>query len=122
VAESLESRHRKYKQLNGKYLKDAEKLFNDKDYSQASEKLWGTAAEMVKTAAAKRGVELGTHGSLSEYVSKLDKEHPELMLKKDFSYAGNLHQNFYEDWLGKDYIKEGIELVRAFVEKLSSIA
>jgi hypothetical protein len=114
--------HRKDRQFNDKYLKNAEKLFKDKDYSQASEKLWGAAAEMVKTVAAKRGVELGTHGSLWEYVSKLDKEHPELMLKKDFSYAGNLHQNFYEDWLGKDYIKEGIEVVRAFVEKLSSIA
>jgi hypothetical protein len=122
MAESMESRCREYSQLNGKYLKDAEKLFKDKEYSQASEKLWGAAAEMVKTVAAKRGVELGTHASLWEYVSKLDKEHPELMLKKDFSYAGSLLENFYEDWLGKDYIKEGIEVVRAFVEKLSSVA
>jgi hypothetical protein len=121
MAESSESRRRKYRQLNGKYLKDAERMFNDKDYSQASEKLWGAAAEMVKTVASKRGVELGTHSSLWEYVSKLDREHPELMLKKDFSYAGNLHQNLYEDWLGKDYVREGIEVVRGFVEKLSSI-
>jgi len=119
--ETLKSRGRTYKRLNGKYLREAEKLFEAKDYSQASEKLWGAAAEMVKAVAAKRGVELGTHASLWGYVSKLDREHPELDLKRDFSYAGNLHQNFYEDWLGKEYISEGLELVRAFIEKLRSI-
>jgi len=121
LAETLKSRGRTYRGLNGKYLRDAERLFEEKDYAQASEELWGAAAEMVKTIAAKRDIELGTHASLWEYVSKLDKEHPELMLKRDFSYAGNLHQNFYEDWLGKEYIKEGLELIRGFIEKLRSI-
>ncbi len=121
MAETIESRGKKYGHLNAKYLKDAEKLFSKHDYSQASEKLWGAAAEMVKVVAAKRGDELGTHASLWDYVSKLDKEHPELTLKRDFSYAGNLHQNFYEDWLGKDYVKEGLEVVKGFIEKLRSI-
>jgi hypothetical protein len=120
MAEMLKSRERTYRRLNGN-LKDAQKLFSKKDYAQASGKLWGAASEMVKLVEAKRGVELGTHGSLWEFVSKLDKEYPELSLKKDFSYAGNLHQNFYEDWLTKDYVEEGLEIVKAFVQKLESV-
>lgn len=121
IEKSLKARKAVYQRLNGKYLREAEQLFAKKDYPQASEKLWGAAAETVKAVAARRGLELGTHASLWEFVSKLDKEHPDWMLKKDFSYAGNLHQNFYEDWLGKEYIEEGLQILKNFVEKLQSL-
>lgn len=31
----------RYLELNKKYLQDADKLYKEKDYAQASEKLWG---------------------------------------------------------------------------------
>jgi len=37
---------------DSKYLEDAEELIKRKDYVQASEKLWGAAAEIVTVAAA----------------------------------------------------------------------
>lgn len=40
-----------YRRLNGKYLKDADALLQKGDYVQASEKLWGAAAEIVKPVA-----------------------------------------------------------------------
>jgi len=46
-----------YLKLNNKYLDDAEELIKRKDYVQASEKLWGAAAEIVKVAVAYDGVE-----------------------------------------------------------------
>ena len=121
LEKSLKMRNQTYEKLNDKYLKEAQRLISKRDYTQASEKLWGTAAEMVKAVAARRGIELGTHASLWDFVSQLDKEHPELRLKRDFSYAGNLHQNFYEDWLGRDYIEEGLTIMKSFVEKLRSL-
>ncbi len=50
-----------YVRLNGKYLAEALSLLRKGDLSQASEKLWGAFAEMVKAVAAQRGVALGTH-------------------------------------------------------------
>ncbi len=117
----MESAERNYLRLNGKYLSEAEELIGRRDFAQASEKLWGAAAEIIKAVAARRGVELGTHGSLWEYVSKLDSEHPEWRLRRDFSYAGNLHQNFYEDWLPGEYVREGLEIVREFARKLGTL-
>ncbi len=117
----MESAKENYLRLNGKYASEAQVLIQRRDFAQASEKLWGAAAEMVKAVAARRGVELGTHASLWEYVSKLDEEHPEWKLRRDFSYAGNLHQNFYEDWLTEDYVTEGLEIVREFAKKLRTL-
>lgn len=65
-----------YLRLNGKYMAEAEELLAKKDYSQASEELWGAPVEVVKAVAAKRGTQLGTHRSIADYVSKLAKDKP----------------------------------------------
>lgn len=103
------------------YLSEAEDLVRRRDFAQASEKLWGVTAGIVKAVASKRGVELGAHASLWEYVSKLDVEHPDWSLRRDFSYMGNLHQNFYEDWLPEEYVKDGLEIAKGFVKKLRTL-
>lgn len=109
-----------YLELNGKYLREAEELISKGDYVQASEKLWGAAAEMVKAVAMKRDLkELGEHRILFEYVSKLDKESPELNLKRLFMTARLLHTNFYEDELSADYIVGiGYKDVIEFIDKM----
>lgn len=109
-----------YLELNGKYLREAEELISKGDYVQASEKLWGAAAEMVKAVAMKRDMkELGEHRILFEYVSKLDKESTELNLKRLFMTARLLHTNFYEDELSADYIVGiGYKDVIEFINKM----
>jgi len=103
--------------LNSKYLRDAEKFLAEKDYPQASEKLWGAFLEAVKAVAAERGMSLGTHRSIAEFVSKLHEEHPERKLRDAFRHAESLHVNFYEDHLPGDYVIES----RKVVEKAISL-
>ncbi len=107
-----------YRRLNGKYLKDAEQLLSKKDYAQASEKFWGAAAEIVKAVAAKGGVTLRAHRSISEFISNLDEERPEMNLAVEFHVASSLHTNFYEDWLDGKMVEKGAEEVRRFVKKM----
>ena len=118
---ALRKRQESYLQLNGKYLNEARAFLAKKDLVQASEKLWGACAEIVKAAAASRGIELGTHSSLWEFVSKLNKEHADWGLLDQFSYAGNLHTNFYEGWLTEDYVKRGLEVAQNFVTHVKSL-
>ncbi len=47
--------NKKYLKLNDKYLMDAYARIAKQDFVQASEKLWGAAAEIVKAIAARRG-------------------------------------------------------------------
>lgn len=112
-----------YERLNSKYLKDAEEELMKGDYLQASEKLWGAAASIVKVVAMKReNKRLGEHRLLFDYVSKLDQEFPDLNLKFLFMAARTLHTNFYEDELSQDYVKEtGYKVVTEFVDKMKKI-
>ena len=109
-----------YQRLNEKYLKDAQALMRKEDYSQASEKLWGAAAEIVKAVAMKReNKEIGEHRLLFDYVSRLDKEFPHLNLKRLFMTARLLHTNFYEDELPADYVRDlAFRDVTEFVDKI----
>jgi len=92
-----------------------------KDYPQASEKFWGAAAEIIKTVAAKRGITLGTHRSLAEFVERLHREHPELDLATAFDAAEGLHINFYEDHLPESTVKRRAEAVRRFVDRMQQL-
>ena len=48
-------RNKKHIYLNGKYLQDAKALLDKQDYVQASEKLWGAVAQIIKAIALNRG-------------------------------------------------------------------
>ena len=118
---SSEPRLQEYLRLNGKYLAEAERLLEAGDYAQASEKLWGAAAEIIKAVAAKRGKTLGTHRSLGEFLTELDEEKPEWELLRDFNAANSLHMNFYEDWLPRKVVLDGADAVKDFVGKLRTL-
>ncbi|KAF5437405.1 hypothetical protein C5S35_04200 [Candidatus Methanophagaceae archaeon] len=117
VAEAAEKAEH-YLKLNNKYLVDADTLLKRKDYVQASEKLWGAAAEIVKVLAAKRGIALNSHRELYRFVAKLKIELHEPELLNLFSLAGALHQNFYEDWLPPEAVMDHAEAVKELVSKL----
>ena len=110
-----------YLKLNNKYLEDAEELIKRKDYVQASEKLWGAAAaEIVKVAAAKRGIKITSHRELYKFVATLSTELEEPELTRLFSIAGALHQNFYENWLPSETVVDHAKAVKEFITRLKT--
>ena len=104
--------------LSEKYLKDAEELVKGEDYVQASEKAWGAASQIVKAAAAKKGVELRGHNELHKFVAKLRKENEDEEIRRLWQIAVSLHQNFYENWLAEETVRESVGDVKSFAEKL----
>ena len=56
---------KRYTELSDKYLNDAKVLLKDGDLAQASEKLWGAFATIVKAVAAKRNKNIKTHEAIS---------------------------------------------------------
>jgi hypothetical protein len=110
-----------YMKLSEKYLRDAEDLLAKEDYIQASEKLWGSAALMVKAVASSRGVAVLSHGELFSFVRRLGEEENEPELRRLFSVASTLHQNLYENWLHKDVIKEYSEDIKQLISILKKL-
>jgi hypothetical protein len=69
-----ETKFEMHSRLSEKYMREAEAFLTKGDYTQASEKAWGAAAQMVKALAAKRESELKSHGELHKEVVKLARE------------------------------------------------
>ena len=108
----------RYVALNGKYMRDARELLDKGDYPQASEKLWGVAAQAIKAVAASRRWRHSSHRDLRTIISRLRQETGDAEYLPLFSAAESLHANFYEDFLAPDDVKFYAEQVYRLIEKL----
>ena len=91
------------------------------DLRQASEKLWGAAAQALKSLAERRGWRHGSHGEFYKIIRRLRDERDVTGLTQQFAFASELHTNFYENWLDESEIRERANQVQEFVETLASI-
>ena len=57
----------RYLELSRKYMRQAQEELDRGDWSQASEKAWGAAAESLKATAAQRGWNHRNHGLLGTW-------------------------------------------------------
>jgi uncharacterized protein (UPF0332 family) len=117
----MEERISRYRKLNGKYLKDADRLLKKGDYSRACEKYWGAVAEITKAYALRRGRNLKTHSDLWDFVIELHKKFPALGLHHDFADANHLHSNFYEDELRPETIELLSRSAKTFIKKIGDL-
>ena len=91
------------------------------DLRQASEKGWGAASQMVKAAADLRTWNHQAHSDLYEAVRLLAREFGDRSLRTLFNSASSLHHNFYEGWLTAEVVRDDLEDVAAFVERMERI-
>ncbi len=103
------------------YLAQAFEELEKDDLCQASEKGWGAAAEMVKAVAAARGWEHGGHRQLFTVVDRLVAETEDGDLRSRFLMAGQLHTNFYEEWLSQAAVAATLAQVTSFVERMEEL-
>ena len=92
------------------------------DPRQASEKGWGTAAQMVKAVAEGRNWEHKSHAALHNIVSRLADETDDNDLRRLFHVANSLYTNFYENWCTDEDVRVGLEDIQRFLDKLEPLA
>ncbi len=121
VVATAQDKVKHYLELNRKYLIEGESLLAKGDHAQASEKFWGATAEIVKTLAASRGLELRTHGDLWAFVTKLRDELGDPEVTRRFGLANMLHQNFYEATMTTEAVRDHAEAVKQLIHKLENL-
>ncbi len=92
------------------------------DYLQASEKLWGAAAQALKSVAERRGWKHDSHAQFYNIMAEIERDDNTSELRRDFDSAAQLHTNFYENWLNEDQIRWRAEDVGHFVEELNGMS
>ena len=91
------------------------------DLRQASEKLWGAAAQALKSLAERRGWRHGSHGEFYKIIRRLGEETDVSELRNDFRHASELHMNFYENWMIEEEIRENAMRVQSMVDTLAEL-
>lgn len=104
-----------------KYVSEAEGLLAKGNYVQASEKLWGSAAQVVKAVAARRGLILETHNKLWDFIAKLRGELNDPEIGRLWSSANALHKNFYEAHVAPELVKDYADDVKKLIAKLEKL-
>ncbi len=110
-----------YRNQSKVFLSQASEELAKDDLCQASEKGWGAAATMVKAAAQARGWRHRSHVSLFRAVSRLAEEAQDDSLEVQFSLAGMLHTNYYENWLERSSVERNLREVAQFVERVDGL-
>jgi hypothetical protein len=110
----------KYREASRHLLAQAHGELYAGDVRQASEKGWGAAAQVVKAIAEQRGWSHRGHAELFDTVRELQRETGDQDLRRLFRLASALHTNFYEDWLDRVDVAEGLDDVARLLDKLEA--
>ena len=86
----------RYAHMSRKLLQQAEAELDAGDAQQASEKVWGSAAQAIKSLAESRGWNHQHHGLLRDAINELRDEQGRLDLVLLYHAAHELHTNYYE--------------------------
>ncbi len=110
-----------YSSASRGFLAQAREELDRGDLTQASENGWGAAAQMVKAVAERRSWEHNGHALLYEVVRRLVEDTGDIQLGTLFHVTGNLHSNFYEDWLPQEMVQSGLDSVMEMVDRLEQL-
>ena len=103
------------------FMANAWKYLDEGDLAQASEKGWGAAAQMVKAAAEARDWRHNGHAELYRLINRLSDESGDEQLRTLFHAASSLHINFYEGWMPREMVENGLNQVVQLVGKLERL-
>lgn len=103
------------------FLAQARRELDQGDLVQASEKLWGAAAQMVKAVAERHGWPHHSHRDLYLVVRNCVQETRDEDLRRLFALANDLHQNFYENREPPEFVRDAVPDIERFLEKLERL-
>ncbi|MYE40131.1 MAG: hypothetical protein F4X27_07890 [Chloroflexi bacterium] len=110
----------KYAAMSQRYIEQADEEFEKGDLGQASNKAWGAAALALKSIAERRGWNHNKHGLLYDISGQMADELGQPELRIMFRSANAMHQNYYEDWMAVDEVRDGIETAKAYLRELEA--
>ncbi len=109
---------KKYRAQSSLYFENALKSIEAGELEKASEFLWGSMAQALKSVAAIKERQLKSHKAIRDYAIELSRDLKDNTIWHAFNKAQSLHTNFYESGLTKEDILIGVEDVKPAVAAL----
>ena len=117
----LDEHAEEYKRTGRWFMDKAEWEFERGDLLQASEKIWGAAAQFLKALAVQRNWGHESHQHLGQVAGDLRKETGNDEIVRLFRTAESMHANFYEAYMNEEDVRLGMDDVRRLIAILDEI-
>ena len=111
----------RYAHMSRKLLQQAEAELNAGDTQQASEKVWGAAAQSIKSLAESRGWNHQHHGLLRDAIQELRDERGRLDLVLLYHAAHELHTNYYEHAYSSEEVRDRLMFAQELIGHLEAL-
>ena len=111
-----------YREASRKLLAQGLEELTRGDTQQASEKGWGSAAQMFKAIAEGRGWDHRGHHQIRGVATRLARETGDAEIRRLYRVASDLHTNFYENIDPPDEVAAGLKDVALLLDKLEPLA
>ncbi len=99
-------------QISKRLIEQALEELDKGDRLQATEKVWGALAQMMKAHGQQRGwLNLGSHRTVGRIAQQLHAEYQEMDVANAYIAADNGHRNFYDNEMSPPEIAEIIVTV-----------
>ena len=99
-------------QISLRLIQQARSELDSGDRLQATEKVWGALAQMLKAHGQQRGwMNLGSHRTVGHIALQLAAESDDLAIANAYVAADNGHRNFYDNEMSPPEILETITVV-----------
>ena len=103
------------------FLAQADREFDAGDRRQGSEKLYGSATQVVIAAAKQRGWQYRSHRATKNAVIQIESEYQDPLLIAGFLAAEKFHKNFFHDEMEDYEIVADRPIVHRFVNRLAEL-
>ncbi len=108
-------------QISRRLMEQARDELERGDRLQATEKVWGALAQMLKAHGQQRGwLNLGSHRTVGHIARQLHLEYDDIDVASAYVAADNGHRNFYDNEMSPPEIADIITVVATVLPKLGS--
>lgn len=115
IQENLVEKHTR---ISRRFIAAADRYLSEGDLIQASEKLWGATAHVIKAFCISRGWRHGRYANLKAAMHRMADETGDDSWLGGFKVAYDLHLNFYNDNMTVVVIETNRLIVRELVDRL----
>lgn len=118
VDEELISEIEKRKKLADHYYDNFRKYYENKNYSKASEFLWGSLNALAYAIGLLHGEKVSDHGKVVNFIAVLANIYKDNEIGEDLASAQRIHANFFHDFMDESMFEDDRKRTEKLLETL----
>jgi len=111
----------KRRKLADHYYDNFRKYYENKNYSKASEFLWGSLNALVYAIGMLHGVKVSDHGKVVDFIKELANVYTDKEIGEGLASAQRIHANFFHDFMDESMFEDDRKRTEKLLEKLVKI-